>query len=80
MFVEALGVEACDLVVLPAMIDDHFTAFVTKFGEIRGPCAYIGGVEGFSYGGVVGGECGGVPGGVVDDVLKPLLGETKGCQ
>ena len=80
MFVETLGVEAGDLIVLPAVIDDYFTASGSKVGEIRRPCAYIGGVEGFGYGGVVGGECGGVPGGAVDNVSEPLLDERKGCQ
>ena len=78
MLVEALGIKAGDLIILTAVVDNCLTAFVAKFGEIRRPCTYVGGVEGFGYDGVVRGECGGVPGGLVDNVFKPLLAKGRG--
>lgn len=74
VMVEALGVEAGDLVVLAAVVAEDFAAGVTVGGEVGGPGSDVGGVEGVGDGGVVDGEGGGVPGWVaVDDVSEPVL-------
>lgn len=74
VLVEALGVEAGDLVVLPAVVGEEFAAGGAVGGEVRGPGADVGRVEGVGEGGVVQGEGGGVPGWVaVDDVPEPVL-------
>lgn len=51
--VEALGVEAGDLVVLTAVVGDQFAASLLECGEVGWPCSDVGRVESFGYGGVV---------------------------
>lgn len=78
--IEPLALEACDLIVLPAVVGENFAACVPERGEVMGcgPSANICGVESVGCDGVEAGEGGGVPGGVgVDGVFEPVLWEGK---
>lgn len=59
--VEALCVEAGDLVVLSAVKENHLAAFVLEIGKVVGPCSDVGRVERFGYSGIVDIEGGCVP-------------------
>lgn len=72
--VEALGVEAGDLVVLAAVVGEDLAAATAETVQVGGPGADVGGVERVGDGGVVRGEEGGVPGGGVHYVPEPALG------
>ena len=61
------------MIVLLAMVDEHFAACVLEVGEGAGPGADVGGVESFGDGGIVDVEVSGVVGGVVDYVFEPAL-------
>ena len=60
--VEALRVEARDLVVLPAVVADDLAGRAAEAGEVAGPGADVVGVQGFGDSGVVDGESRRVPG------------------
>jgi hypothetical protein len=74
--IKPLALEACDLVVLSAVIREDFAACASERGEIMAsrPGTDVGRVEGVRRCGVEGGEGGGVPEGVgVDGVFEPVL-------
>lgn len=71
---EPLGVEAGDLVVLPAVVADHFAAAAFERGKRLRPGLNVEGVLGLCLGCEVSGVETGVPVCVVeDDVFKPVL-------
>jgi hypothetical protein len=74
--IKSLAFEACNLIILPAVVRKNFAACAPERGEVVtcGPGADIGGVEGVSCGGIEGVEGGRVPEGVgVDGVSEPVL-------
>lgn len=81
--IKPLALEACDLIILPAVVRENFAACAPERGEVVscGPGADVGGVEGIGGCGVKDGEGGGVPGGIgVDGVFEPVLcgGDVSG--
>ena len=78
MIVETLTVEACDLIVLQPVIDEHFAACISVIRKGTGPGADVGGVESFGDGGVVDVEVVGVVGGVIDHISEPALSKKRG--
>jgi hypothetical protein len=74
--IKPLALEACDLVVLSAVIRENFAACASERGEVMTcrPSADVSGVDGVRCCGIEGGEGGGVPEGVgVDCVFEPVL-------
>ena len=74
--IKPLALEACNLVVLSAVIREDFAACASERGEVMAfrPSADISRVKGVRCCGIKGGEGGGVPEGVgVYGVFEPVL-------